>query len=68
MAIGRKSIVEGDGWPAEVEVLQGNSSKARTKLGWVPKVGFSELVRMMVDADIEALQQTHSLRVAAVTV
>ncbi|MFL6436229.1 MAG: GDP-mannose 4,6-dehydratase [Terriglobales bacterium] len=54
--------------PAEVELLQGNSSKARTKLGWVPRVGFSELVQMMVDADIEALQQTHSLRVAAVTV
>jgi GDPmannose 4,6-dehydratase len=37
--------------PAEVFVLQGDSSKARQKLGWVPKVGFAELVAMMVDAD-----------------
>jgi GDPmannose 4,6-dehydratase len=38
--------------PAEVFVLQGDSSKAREKLGWVPKVGFAELVNMMVDADL----------------
>jgi GDPmannose 4,6-dehydratase len=37
--------------PAEVFVLQGDSSKARQKLGWVPKVAFAELVAMMVDAD-----------------
>jgi GDPmannose 4,6-dehydratase len=38
--------------PAEVFVLQGDSSKAREKLGWLPKVGFPELVNMMVDADM----------------
>jgi GDPmannose 4,6-dehydratase len=38
--------------PAEVFVLQGDSTKARQKLGWVPKVGFAELVTMMVDADL----------------
>jgi GDPmannose 4,6-dehydratase len=41
--------------PAEVDALQGDASKAREKLGWEPKVGFKELVRIMVDADREAL-------------
>jgi GDPmannose 4,6-dehydratase len=39
--------------PAEVDVLIGNPAKARTKLGWTPKVSFSDLVKMMVDADME---------------
>jgi GDPmannose 4,6-dehydratase len=38
--------------PAEVELLIGDSTKARTKLGWTPKVSFPELVEMMVDADL----------------
>ena len=38
--------------PAEVDVMQGDASYARRKLGWTPKVGFAELVRIMVDADI----------------
>jgi GDPmannose 4,6-dehydratase len=38
--------------PAEVELLIGDSTKARTKLGWTPKVSFPELVSMMVDADL----------------
>jgi GDPmannose 4,6-dehydratase len=38
--------------PAEVDVLLGNPAKAKAKLGWVPKVGFKELVRLMVDADM----------------
>ncbi|MEO1922360.1 MAG: GDP-mannose 4,6-dehydratase [Sphingomonadaceae bacterium] len=37
--------------PAEVELLLGDPSKARDKLGWVPQVGFEELVHEMVDAD-----------------
>jgi GDPmannose 4,6-dehydratase len=37
--------------PAEVDLLIGDYSKARTKLGWQPTVRFRELVRMMVDAD-----------------
>ena len=41
--------------PAEVDLLIGDPSKARTKLGWKPEVGFEELVRMMVDADLAAL-------------
>jgi GDPmannose 4,6-dehydratase len=39
--------------PAEVDVLQGDASKARRMLNWQPKVGFKELVAMMVDADLE---------------
>jgi GDPmannose 4,6-dehydratase len=39
--------------PAEVDVLIGNPSKARAKLGWSPKVTFRQLVEMMVDADME---------------
>ncbi|MEX2121236.1 MAG: GDP-mannose 4,6-dehydratase [Pirellulales bacterium] len=39
--------------PAEVNHLCGDSSKARQKLGWRPKVDFRELVEMMVDADLE---------------
>jgi GDPmannose 4,6-dehydratase len=39
--------------PAEVDVLIGDYSKAKEKLGWEPKVRFAELVQMMVDADRE---------------
>jgi len=42
--------------PAEVDLLLGDATKARTKLGWQPKVTFQELVRMMVDADIELVR------------
>src|SRR5665647_3392564 len=38
--------------PAEVDMLMGDSSKARTVLGWEPKVGFTELVQMMVENDL----------------
>jgi GDPmannose 4,6-dehydratase len=44
--------------PAEVEHLLGNASKARTELGWEPKVDFWQLVEMMVDADLQRLAQT----------
>jgi GDPmannose 4,6-dehydratase len=43
--------------PAEVDLLVGDSSKARTTLGWEPKVSFPELVRMMVDADLEQVER-----------
>ena len=39
--------------PAEVDVLLGDASKAKEKLGWEPAVHFDELVRMMVDHDRE---------------
>ena len=38
--------------PAEVDVLLGDPTKARTVLGWTPRVSFKELVRLMVDADL----------------
>ncbi len=41
--------------PAEVELLLGDPSKARTVLGWEPKVTFRELVEMMVDSDLARL-------------
>ena len=41
--------------PAEVDLLIGDSTKARQKLGWQPSVTFKELVELMVDADIKAL-------------
>jgi len=41
--------------PAEVDILQADASKARKALGWKPRVGFAELVKMMVDADLERL-------------
>jgi GDPmannose 4,6-dehydratase len=42
--------------PAEVDVLQADSSKARRELGWSPRVGFRDLIAMMVDADLERLR------------
>jgi GDPmannose 4,6-dehydratase len=41
--------------PAEVEHLIGDASKARSKLGWVPRTSFEEMVQLMVDADLELL-------------
>ena len=39
--------------PAEVDHLMGDATKARTQLEWKPKVSFEELIRMMVEADLE---------------
>jgi GDPmannose 4,6-dehydratase len=41
--------------PAEVEHLVGDASKARERLGWEPRSTFDEMVRQMVDADLELL-------------
>ena len=43
--------------PSEVDVLCGDSSKARRVLGWKPKVDFQQLVALMVDADLELAQR-----------
>ena len=43
--------------PAEVHLLLGDSTKARTRLSWKPEVSFRDLMGMMVDADIERLQR-----------
>ena len=47
--------------PAEVDLLLGDASKARRNLGWEPKVSFNQLVRLMVDHDME-LARHESLR------
>ena len=44
--------------PAEVDALQADCSKARRVLGWAPTVKFDELVRLMVDADLQSVQRT----------
>jgi len=43
--------------PAEVDLLQGDASKARTKLGWRPRTGFEDLVKLMVEADVKLLDE-----------
>jgi GDPmannose 4,6-dehydratase len=43
--------------PAEVELLQGDSSKARSVLGWEPRYQFNDVVREMVRTDLQLLQQ-----------
>ena len=42
--------------PAEVDVLQANPAKAKDQLGWEPTMSFSDLVKMMVDADLVRLE------------
>jgi len=50
--------------PSEVDFLCGDSSKARRELGWVPRVGFRELVRIMVEYDLELANQERTLQAA----
>ncbi|WP_018248088.1 GDP-mannose 4,6-dehydratase [Orenia marismortui] len=44
--------------PAEVDLLIGDPTKAKEELGWEPKVKFGELVRIMVEADLKAIERT----------
>jgi len=46
--------------PAEVNLLLGDYSKAKKKLGWEPEVSFKSLVQLMVDADVERLRNSVS--------
>ena len=43
--------------PIEVNLLRGDYSKAKKKLGWKPRTSFRELIRLMVDADLERAQR-----------
>ena len=52
--------------PAEVDVLIGDYSKARRKLGWQPKTRFKELVQLMVEADVKLLKDHREGRVKVV--
>ncbi|NLH18072.1 MAG: GDP-mannose 4,6-dehydratase [Phycisphaerae bacterium] len=48
--------------PTEVDLLQGDASKAKRVLGWKPKVGFRELARMMIDHDLRIAQNEKILK------
>ena len=48
--------------PAEVDLLVGDPSKAKEKLGWTPKVSFEGLIQMMVESDIKGLEGTQTGR------
>jgi GDPmannose 4,6-dehydratase len=48
--------------PSEVDQLLGDPTKARTVLGWTPKVTFNELVKMMVDADLKLAEKELKLK------
>ncbi len=50
--------------PTEVDYLMGDSSKARRKLGWKPRVTFEELIRMMMVHDLDLAQQEQTLKAA----
>jgi GDPmannose 4,6-dehydratase len=54
--------------PTEVDLLQGDSSKARATLGWKPTVTFDGLVKMMVDHDLELARQEKTLHDAGHTI
>ncbi|MGZ8786538.1 MAG: GDP-mannose 4,6-dehydratase [Acidimicrobiia bacterium] len=47
--------------PAEVDILQGDASKARKLLGWEPQVTFDELIKMMVASDMQLATQERTL-------
>ena len=54
--------------PTEVDHLLGDPSRAYQELGWKPKVSFNELVRMMVEHDLELARQERTLKEAGHTV
>ncbi len=43
--------------PTEVDLLLGDATKARHQLGWQPRVDFKQLVRIMIDHDLELAKQ-----------
>ena len=47
--------------PTEVDYLLGDADKARNDLGWVPKIGFKQLVQLMMDSDLELARQENTL-------
>ena len=54
--------------PTQADYLEGDASKIRTRLGWRPKVGFEQLVRFMMDHDMELARQEQTLTHAGHTV
>ncbi len=53
--------------PAEVDVLVGDASKARERLGWAPGVSFKELARLMVEVDLETEKASGPFRAVEVS-
>jgi GDPmannose 4,6-dehydratase len=53
--------------PTEVDSLLGDASKARRVLGWKPRVAFPELLKMMVEHDIELARRERAVRQAGYT-
>jgi len=51
--------------PAEVDFLCGDATKAKEKLGWEPEVSFEKLIKMMVEADLEAVQRAENVYAVA---
>jgi GDPmannose 4,6-dehydratase len=51
--------------PAEVDLLRGDATKAREKLGWAPEVSFEELIKMMVMNDLEEVKMAENVFAAA---
>jgi GDPmannose 4,6-dehydratase len=47
--------------PADVDLLIGDSTKAKQKLGWEPTVTFEEMIQKMVTADLAALKKQYRL-------
>jgi len=47
--------------PTEVETLLGDSTKAREKLGWTPKISFEELVKEMITHDLQEAEKDYLL-------
>ena len=54
--------------PTEVDILLGDTTKARKKLGWAPKVTFDQLIDMMIEADLELAKKEKTLLDAGYTV
>ncbi len=48
--------------PTEVDILLGDATKARKKLGWEPKVGFDQLIDMMIESDMELAKKEKTLK------
>ena len=43
--------------PADVDLLIGDATKAKEKLGWEPKVSFTEMIKMMIENDLKMVQE-----------
>ena len=54
--------------PTEVDILLGDPTRANKKLGWEPKIGFDELIDMMIEADMELARKEQMLRDAGYSV